>query len=368
MNFIDLVTQQKRIRKKIDENISKVLGHGMYINGPEVKELEEQLAEYVGVSYAVGCSSGTDALLMSLMAYDVSPGDAIFTTTFTFISTAEVIQLLNATPVFVDIEPDTFNMDTGKLELAIESTIKEGKLKPKGIIPVDIFGQPADYDEINELAKRYDLFVLEDAAQSFGATYKGQKACSLADVGVTSFYPAKPLGCYGDGGMIFTNDKDMYDALISIKEHGQGNEKYTNIRVGINGRLDSIQAAILLTKMEIFDDELALRQVISDRYADGLNGQVGTPFVKDCNTSAWALYSIMTSEREVLMSKLKEKDVPSVIYYPIPLHLQEAFSHLGFRTGSFPVSEEISKKILSLPMHPYLTEDDQEKIIQVVKL
>ncbi len=367
MNFIDLAAQQKRIRENIDANISKVLDHGMYINGPEVRELEERLAKFSGVSYAVGCSSGTDALLMSLMAYGVSYGDAVFTTTFTFISTAEVVQLLHATPVFVDIEPDTFNIDVAKLEEAIEKTIKEGRLKPKGIIPVDIFGQTADYDEINALAKKYDLFVMEDAAQSFGATYKGKRACSLADVGVTSFYPAKPLGCYGDGGMIFTDDKDLYDDLLSIRDHGHGSEKYSNVRIGINGRIDSIQTAILLAKLEIFEDEIRFRQDISERYTNRLNGNIKTPFIKDHNTSAWALYSIISDEREALMGKLKENGIPCVIYYPISLHLQEAFSHLGYKPGDFPISEDVSKKILSLPMHPYLAEDDQEKIIQIIK-
>ncbi len=270
MQFIDLKYQQQRIKDKIDANIQNVLTHGKYIQGPEVKELEAKLAEYVGVDYAIGVSSGTDALLMPLMAYDVKPGDAIFTVPFTFIATAEVVQLLGATSVFVDIEPDTFNMDVKKLEQEIIKVKNEGKLNPKGIIPVDLFGQPADYDEINAIAKKYGLFVFEDAAQGFGGSYKDKKSCSLADVAATSFFPAKPLGTYGDGGMCFTNNKELYDKLVSIRVHGQGTNKYDNVRVGINGRLDALMAAILLAKFEIFDEEINLRQDVANRYSENL--------------------------------------------------------------------------------------------------
>lgn len=366
MNFIDLAAQQSRISKKINENIAKVLTHGKYINGPEVTELEERLAEFVGVRYAVGCSSGTDALLMNLIAYDVAPGDAIFTTVFTFIATAEVIQLLRATPVFIDIEPSTFNIDINKLENAIEETIKQGKLVPRGIISVDLFGQTADYDEINALAKKYNLFLLEDAAQSFGAMYKGRRSCSLAEVAAASFYPSKPLGCYGDGGMIFTDSEYLYDELISIRDHGQRGGIQNTTRIGINGRLDAIQAAILLAKFELFEEELVLRQEVADRYRDAIRDLVEVPYIKEYNTSAWALYSVMHLERDRLIERFNKEKIPVAIYYPRPLHLQEAFAHLGYKAGDFPISEEVSKKIFSLPMHPYLKIGDQDKIIQIL--
>jgi UDP-2-acetamido-2-deoxy-ribo-hexuluronate aminotransferase len=367
MDFIDLAAQQGRIREKIEHNIKNVLDHGRYINGPEVRELEERLAEYVGVKYAVGCSSGTDALLMPLMAYDIGPGDAVFTSAFTFIATAEVIQLLRATPVFVDIEPDTFNIDAAKLEESIEKTLREGNLTPRGIIPVDLFGQPADYEEINELAERHDLFVLEDAAQAFGAYYKGRKACSLTRVSATSFYPAKPLGCYGDGGMIFTNERELHDRLVSIRVHGQGSNKYDNVRIGINGRIDTMQAAILLAKFELLDEEIELRQGIARRYGDGLRDSVEVPFIKEFNISAWAQYSIKHRVRDGIQARLTENNIPTAIYYFKPLHLQQAFAHLGYGVGDFPVSELVANEILSLPMHPYLGEDDQDRIIRIIK-
>ncbi len=366
MDFIDLAAQQRRIREKIEERLGKVLDSGKYINGPEVNEIEEKLAAYVSVKYAVGCSSGTDALLMPLMAFGIGPGDAVFTSPFTFIATAEVIQLLRARPVFVDCEKDTFNIDVNKLKQAVEKIKHDGKLKPRGIIPVDLFGQCADYDEINAFAGEHDLFVLEDAAQSFGAEYKGRKACSLCEVAATSFFPAKPFGCYGDGGMIFTDDKEMYDKLLSIRVHGQGTDKYNNIRIGINGRLDTMQAAILLAKFEIFEEEIRLRQDVAKRYADGLSGKVKTPFVKKGNLSAWAQYSILHPERDRLIASLKKEGIPTAVYYPKPLHLQEAFAGLGCKSGDFPVSEEIAGNIFSIPMHPYLEVQDQNRIIDAV--
>jgi UDP-2-acetamido-2-deoxy-ribo-hexuluronate aminotransferase len=366
MQFIDLNAQQKRIREKIETNIKKVLDHGKYIMGPEIKELEERLAHYVGTKYAVGVASGTDALLMPLMTYKVRPGDAVFTTPFTFIATAEVIQLLGATPVFADIQADTYNIDPEKLEAVIKKTIEEGKLKPRGIIPVDLFGQTADYDEINAIAKKYDLFVIQDAAQSFGATYRGTKACSHGDVAATSFFPAKPLGCYGDGGMVFTDDPDIYDKLLSIRVHGKGANKYDNIRVGINGRLDTLQAAILMAKMEIFDEEIELRQTVANRYSEGLKKVAVVPAVKDYNLSAWAQYSILHPNRGEAQAKLKEKNIPTAIYYPLPLHQQEAFYSLGYKAGDFPISEKIAAEIFSIPMHPYLEKEDQDKIIETI--
>jgi UDP-2-acetamido-2-deoxy-ribo-hexuluronate aminotransferase len=367
MQFIDLKAQQDRIKDQIDANIQTVLAHGKYIMGPEVKELEATLAKYVGVDYAIGVASGTDALLMPLMAYGVGPGDAVFCPPFTFIATAEVVKLLGATPVFVDIKADTYNIDTEKLEEAIEKVKAEGKLKVKGIIPVDLFGQPADYDEINAIAAKHNMFVLEDAAQGFGGEYKGKKACSLSHVAGTSFFPAKPLGTYGDGGMCFTNDKALYDKLDSIRVHGKGSHKYDNARIGINGRLDTLMAAILLPKAAIFAEEIELRQAVAKRYTEALKDVVKTPFIKDYNVSAWAQYTIMHPNRDQVMNGLKEEGIPTAVYYPKPLHLQEAFAELGHEKGDFPVSDDVSGKVFSIPMHPYLSHKDQDKVISAIR-
>lgn len=365
MDFIDLKTQQQAILPAIKARIDQVLAHGQYVMGPEVFELEERLAAYVGVKHAVTCSSGTDALLMPLIAYGVGPGDAIFTTPFTFIATAEVIQLLGATPVFVDIDPQTFNLDPQELARAITALSQNphtASLRPRGIIPVDLFGQPADYDAINDLARQHNLFVIEDAAQSFGATYKGRRAGSLADVAATSFFPAKPLGGYGDGGAIFTNDDGLAEVLRSIRNHGQGRERYENVRIGLNGRLDSLQAAVLLVKMDIFDEEVAARQEVAQRYSQGLPATVTVPYVAPECTSVWAQYSILSDQRQALQERLKAAGIPTAIYYPLPLHLQGAFKHLGYQPGDFPLSEQITQRIFSLPMHPYLGADIQERI------
>ncbi len=368
-DFIDLKAQQQKILPALNERIQRVLGHGQYIMGPEVQELEERLAAYVGVKHAISCSSGTDALLMPLMAYQVGPGDAIFTTPFTFIATAEVIQLLGATPVFVDIDPRTFNIAPTALEEAISSLAQNPRtahLKPKGIISVDLFGQPAGYDELNALAKKHGLFVLEDAAQSFGATYKGRRTGSLAEVAATSFFPAKPLGGYGDGGAIFTDDASLAEILKSIRVHGQGTNKYENLRLGLNGRLDTLQAAILLVKLDIFDQEVADRQKVAQRYSEGLRNVVEVPYVSPDCTSVWAQYSVLSDRRAELQQKLQKAGIPSAVYYPLPLHLQGAFAHLGHKPGDFPISEKASERIFSLPMHPYLTEAEQGLIIKVL--
>ena len=368
IQFIDLKAQQQVIYPTLMERLQKVLIHGQYIMGPEIKELEERLAAYVGVKHAISCSSGTDALLMPLMAYGVGPGDAIFTTPFTFIATAEVIQLLGATPVFVDIDPRTFNLDPEALAAAVTGLNRHPRtatLKPKGIIPVDLFGQPANYDRINPLGRKHGLFVLEDAAQSFGATYKGKRAGALAAVAATSFFPAKPLGCYGDGGAIFTDDDELAGALRSIRVHGQGTHKYDNVRIGINGRLDTLQAAIVLAKMEVFDQEVKDRQEVAARYGAGLKGAVEVPYVAPECTSVWAQYSVLSDHREGLQGKLKAAGIPTATYYPLPLHLQGAFAHLGYEAGDFPVSEHAAARIFSLPMHPYLGAADQERIIKV---
>lgn len=379
IQFIDLSAQQLRIRDAILRNINRVLDHGQYIMGPEIRDLEEKLAGYAGAKYAVSCSSGTDALLMALMAYGVGPGDAIFTSPFTFVATAEVISLLGATPVFVDIEPDTFNIDPVKLEQAV--TALEDKdpeihplprgfegLRPKGIIPVDLFGQPADYDLINALAAKKGLFVIEDAAQSFGAEYKGKKACALADVAATSFFPAKPLGCYGDGGMVFTDDDALHEKMTSVRVHGKGADKYDNIRIGINGRCDTLQAAILLAKFEIFPEEMDLRQDVAGRYTEALkaSGDIQTPQIKGRCLSAWAQYSLMSGKKGDILDALKKAGIPTAIYYPKPLHLQGAYAYLGHRPGEYPVSEITADKIFSLPMHPYLTKEEQRKVTDVI--
>jgi UDP-2-acetamido-2-deoxy-ribo-hexuluronate aminotransferase len=306
---------------------------------------------------------------MPLMAYGVGPGDAIFTTPFTFIATAEVIRLLGATPVFVDIDPKTFNLDPEALAEAVGRLRQKpatAHLKPKGIIPVDLFGQPADYDRIHTIAQGHGLFVLEDAAQSFGATYKGRRAGALAAAAATSFFPAKPLGCYGDGGAVFTDDDNLADVLRSIRVHGQGKDKYENVRIGLNGRLDTLQAAVLLAKLEIFDQEVVDRQRIAQQYSQALNASVEVPSVAPDCTSVWAQYSVLSEHRELLLKKLQEAQIPAAIYYPVPLHLQGAFAHLGYQAGDFPVSENASRRIFSLPMHPYLGQADQERIVQAL--
>jgi len=369
INFIDLKAQQQAIYPQLMERIERVLAHGQYIMGPEIKELETRLADYAGVKHAITCSSGTDALLMPLLAYGVGPGDAIFTTPFTFIATAEVIQLLGAVPVFVDIDPRTFNLDPAALAQVLANLGKNPRtaaLKPKGIIPVDLFGQPADYDPINALARDHGLFVLEDAAQSFGATYKGRRAGSLAEVAATSFFPAKPLGGYGDGGAIFTASEEMAAVLRSIRVHGQGAHKYDNVRIGLNGRLDTLQAAILLAKLDIFDQEIKARQDVARRYRTGLQKVVEVPYVAPEFTSVWAQYSVLSDQRQDLQAKLKAAGVPTAVYYPLPLHLQGAFAHLGHHPGDFPQSEEAARRIFSLPMHPYLGPADQAKICEII--
>ncbi|WFS62089.1 DegT/DnrJ/EryC1/StrS family aminotransferase [Pseudodesulfovibrio thermohalotolerans] len=371
--FIDLKTQYRQIENRIKDNIETVLEHGAYVMGPEIGELETRLAEYTGVSRAVSCSSGTDALLMSLMALGVGPGDAVFTTPFTFIATAEVVALLGATPIFVDVDPVTYNLDADDLRRKIRH-VKENRkeLTPKGVIAVDIFGQPADYDAIEPLAHNSGLFLLVDAAQSFGATYKGRSVCSLGDLACTSFFPAKPLGCYGDGGMVFVNNEELHKLLVSIRVHGMGSHKYDNDRLGLTARLDSIQAAVLLAKFEIFPDEIAKRQEVANRYAELLSRVDGLtpPSVPEGNVSVWAQYCVLardSEQRAEVMAKLSEASIPTGIYYPKPLHLQKTFASLGYKEGDFPVSEDVASRIFALPMHPYLTAEDQETIVKVIE-
>lgn len=384
MQFIDLAHQQKIIKPLIDERMQAVLAHGQYINGPEVRELEEKLAQYAGVSHAVGCASGTDALLMALMACGIGPGDAVFTTPFTFIATAEVISLLGATPVFVDIDPDTFNIDPGRLESAVSALVERNPaihplpannsvpLRPRCIITVNLFGLPADHAAVNALAKKHGLFVIEDAAQSFGAESNGSRSCSLADIGCTSFFPAKPLGCYGDGGMCFTDSGELAEIIQSVRVHGKGAHKYDNVRIGINGRLDTLQAAVVLARFTLFPREIELRQAVAARYAKSLaplsvngRGPLKLPSVPGGMRSAWAQYSLLapdSARRSTLQQALKKDGIPTQVYYPTPLHLQTAFGPLGYGPGDFPVSEDCASRIFSLPMHPYLQPEDQDFI------
>jgi dTDP-4-amino-4,6-dideoxygalactose transaminase/acetyltransferase-like isoleucine patch superfamily enzyme len=373
--FVDLATQQKMILPEIEANIRKVLKHGRYIMGPEVRELEERLVEFVGVKHAVACSSGTDALIMALMACGIGIGDAVITSPFTFIATAEAIRLVGATPVFADIDSKTFNLAPKALEAKIEEIrLSHTGLVPKAVIPVDLFGLPCDYDAINEIAQRKEIMVIEDAAQSFGGGYQGRPAGGLADIGCTSFFPAKPLGCYGDGGAVFTDSNELAEKLMSIRIHGKGTDKYDNVRTGINGRLDTIQAAILLAKLSIFQDEVRKRNEVAQRYADLIKGKGETvaleiPVVPNGYFSVWAQYSLLAKNmvhREALLSKLKVAGIPTAVYYPTPLHLQTAFADLGYQPQDFPVSEDFCLRIFSLPMHPYLTAKDQEKIINVL--
>ena len=367
MEFIDLHAQYLQLRDEINANIQKVLDHGKYIMGPEVFELEDQLADYVGVQRCITCANGTDALQMVLMAWNIKAGDAVFVPSFTFMSTAEVVSLQGATPVFTDIDIKTFNMSVESLEKQIKKVLAEGKLTPKAIIPVDLFGQPADYDKIMNIAKKYNLLVLEDAAQGFGGSIEGMKACSFGDAATTSFFPAKPLGCYGDGGAIFTDSDELANLLKSIRIHGKGTEKYDNVRIGLNSRLDTIQAAILLPKLKAFKEyELQKRNEFACRYTESLKGKYTTPFVPNNIKSSWAQYTLLLNneeERNALQSKLKEHNIPSMIYYPKPLHLQTCYKDFEHSEGYLVNAEKASKCVLSLPMSPWIDRYDLEKVI-----
>ena len=358
MEFIDLKTQQARIRDKIEARIKIVLDHGKYIMGPEVFELEEKLAAYVDVKQCITCASGTDALLMALMALDIQPGDEVITVPYTWISTAEVISLLRAVPVFVDIQPDTFNMDPDKLESVITS-------RTRAIVPVGIYGQCADMTCINAIAAGHGIPVIEDAAQCFGATHHGIKACNHSIIGCTSFFPSKPLGCYGDGGALFTPDDALAEKLRQIRIHGQ-KVKHQHPLVGINGRMDTIQAAILLEKLAIFQEECEARAKVGRRYDTLLADVPGieSPIIAQGNTSVYAQYTIRSENRDALSHALLTQNIPSVAYYTAPLHLQGAFADLGHKPGDFPISEQVAAQCLSLPMHPYLTAKDQEHIVK----
>lgn len=352
MQFIDLKTQQALIRDKIDANIKKVLDHGKYIMGPEIFELEERLAEFVGVKHCIGVSSGTDALLIAMMALEIKAGDEIITTPFTFIATGEMIALLGAKPVFVDIDPRTYNIDSGKIEQAITP-------KTKAIMPVSLYGQCADMDAINAIAEKHDLPVIEDGAQSLGATYKGRQSCALSTIGCTSFFPSKPLGGYGDSGACFTDDDNLAKTMREIRVHGQ-DRRYHHQRIGINGRMDTLQAAILLVKLDLFPEEIRQRQEVGQRYSDLLTPTaMDTPYIEPHSTSIYAQYTVQVERREKMQEKLNELDIPTAIHYPVPLNLQSAMATTEFK---LPVAELLSDKVISLPMHPYLDAEMQEQI------
>lgn len=354
MQFIDLKHQYTLIEEKLGRRFSEIMTNARFINGPEVSELEERLAEYTGVSHCVGISSGTDALLIALMALGVGPEDEVITTPFSFIATAEVIALLGAKPVFVDIEEKTCNIDPALIEEKITA-------KTKAIMPVSLYGQCADYDAIAEIAAKANIPVIEDGCQSFGATYKGKKSCGLTLIGATSFFPSKPLGCYGDGGALFTNDDELALLFKQLRDHGQ-ESRYHHPQLGLNGRLDTLQAAVLLEKLDIFDDELKARREAADRYSAALAKVAVTPFVEEHNESAWAQYTIRLSGRDYLQQELSALSIPTAVHYPVPMHMQPVFAKFGYGEGSFPEAEKAAREVVSLPMHPYLKAQEQEKV------
>lgn len=358
IEFIDLKTQQARIKKEIDAAIQRVLSHGQYILGPEVAELEEKLAAYTGAKYCITVANGTDALQIAQMALGIGPGDEVITPGFTYIATAETVALLGAKPVYVDIDARTYNLDPALLEAAIAP-------RTKAIIPVSLYGQCADFDAINAVAARHNIPVIEDAAQSFGASYKGRKSCNLSTIACASFFPSKPLGCYGDGGAIFTNDPELAKVMRQIARHGQ-DRRYHHVRVGVNSRLDTIQAAILLAKLDVFEDELSCRQVVAANYESLLNhiSGVKTPYVEVQNKSAWAQYTIEIENREEAQKYLQEAGVPTTVHYPIPLNLQPAVLDAH---AILPVGDSAAKKVLSIPMHPYLREEEQRLILAKIE-
>lgn len=354
MQFINLVAQQDRIKDKLNANIQKVLAHGQYILGPEVHELEEKLSEYTGAKYCITCANGTDALQITQMAFDIGPGDEVITPGFTYIATAETVAVLGAKPIYVDINPRTYNLDVEQLEAAINP-------RTKAIIAVSLYGQCADFDAINAIAAKYNIPVIEDAAQSFGASYKGKKSCNLTTVACTSFFPSKPLGCYGDGGAIFTNDEALATIMRQIARHGQ-DRRYHHIRVGVNSRLDTLQAAILLPKLEILDEEMQARQRVAETYNQLFTeaGITTIPFIEAHNQSAWAQYTIQVNNRDEVQAKLKEQGIPTTVHYPIPLNKQPAVADSN---AALPVGDAVAERVMSLPMHPYLKVEDQKKVV-----
>jgi len=364
--FIDLQAQRRRLGATLSRAIEAAVEGGQWVMGPQVRELEEKLAAFAGVKHALACANGTDALMIVLRAWNVGPGDAVFVPAFTFAASAEVVALVGAVPVFVDVLEDTYNMDPASLEAAIAMVKRDGKLKARVVMPVDLFGQAADYRALEPIVAREKLLMLCDAAQGFGALLDDRRAGGIGDAASTSFFPAKPLGCFGDGGASFTNDDDLIEILRSIRIHGQGVDKYENVRIGVNSRLDTIQAAILLEKMKIFPEEIELRDRIAKRYNESLgrSNQIRVPRVIDGAQSTWAQYTLQVPDRDKLQADLKAKGIPTAVYYPIPLSAQKGYAH--FPSAPVPVSERISKTVISLPMHPYLDEQTQDRIIEAV--
>ena len=371
MEFRDLYKQYQTLKHEIDNGIQDVINSASFILGKQVAQLEKELAEYVGRRYCISCGNGTDALVLSLKAYNVGQGDAVFTADFTYIASASCAELVGATSVFADINLKTFNIDPESLEKQIQRVIKEGQLKPKAIVAVDLFGQPANYDMLQKIAQKYGLIVIEDAAQGFGGMIRTKRACSFGDISCTSFFPAKPLGCYGDGGAIFTDDDEIAERLRSLRAGGKSPfDKYDNIEIGTNSRLDTIQAAILLPKFHAFKDhELMAVNLVANWYTERLKDYVVTPTVLDGYLSSWAQYTILLKskeERDILQTKLKEKDVPSMVYYPRGMHQQQAFRSLNLKDKDYPNTIEATKRVLSLPMHPYMTEEEVDYICSVI--
>jgi dTDP-4-amino-4,6-dideoxygalactose transaminase len=367
--FIDIAAQRRRLGQAVDRAVARVFDHCQFINGPEVGELEAALGAFCGAKHVVSCASGTDALLMVLMAKGVGPGDAVFCPSFTFCATGEVVALAGATPVFVDVDEKTFNIDAASLTRGIAAAKRLG-LKPRAIIPVDLFGQSADHDAIGAVAHSEDLFVLDDAAQAFGASYKGRRLGGFGVITTTSFFPAKPLGCYGDGGAIFTDDAELAETLRSVRVHGQGSDKYDNVRLGLTARLDTVQAAVLLEKLKIFDDEIVARNRVAERYARALGNIVIIPRVASAATSVWAQYTIRLpsgTDRNQFASSLKAQGIPTAIYYPKSMHQQTAYRDFPVADGGLRVSERLSSDVISLPMHAYLDESAQDRVIEAVR-
>jgi dTDP-4-amino-4,6-dideoxygalactose transaminase len=377
--FIDLQTQRKRLGQPLEDAILKVVRSGAYVMGPEIAELESALGAFGQAPHVLTCGSGTEALVLPLMAWGIGPGDAVFCPSFTFAATAEAMPLVGASPVFVDIDPVTYNLDAASLEAAIQAVKTKGELVPKAVIAVDLFGQPADYPKIAEVARRHGLKLIADSAQGFGCTLGGQHPIHWADVATTSFFPAKPLGAYGDAGAVLSKDARLHDVLVSLRVHGQAvtsdlegrtfehDPKYLNMRIGINGRMDTLQAAVLLQKLTIFEDEIVARNTAADRYAAGLGDVVKTPTVIDSGVSVWAQYTIEVENRDGLAAALREAGVPTAVYYPIPIHRQGVYSAYPIAPGGLPVTEAKAQTVISLPMHPYLTETDQELVIGAIR-
>ena len=367
MPFIDLRSQYDAIRDDVQVRIQNVLENGQYIMGPEVRQLEDQLAKFVGVESCISCANGTDALQLALLALDIGHGDAVFTTPYTFFATAEAISLVGARPVFVDVNKATFNIEPTRLEEAIDQVKQDGQLEPKAVIAVDLFGLPADYEALEPICRQNGLKLIEDAAQGLGGEINGRMAGAFGDVATTSFFPAKPLGCYGDGGAIFTSDQALAEKIQSLRVHGKGIDKYDNVRVGMNSRLDTLQAAILLAKLRVFEAEIANRQRIASWYSSGLSEFVEAPMVPEGFKSVWAQYTIKCKMRHELVEKLRGHGVPTAIYYPKPLHLMGAYSHFDYRPGDFPISEKLSQEVISLPMHPYMDEELVQEVIHACR-